>query len=224
MTNYLSRFQLFSQSGKHLRRLVSSFCCCPLLLIAGAQLNAQVIDSTVQEHLDTITDYYQTVRNQLPGSDQQPAATPASTTEATTEATTADVVPEQVTPISTGANSQVAAYTPAGRDPFAVTPVMLENENYALKQAVNFTPLDGNINIPNMKLKGIITGGGEGKMAALLEIEGMGVFVVREGDNVGLYGIGNNRDVIQIESISRLSLIVRTGTIGGAANKRFVVR
>lgn len=129
----------------------------------------------------------------------------------------------QAQPINTGNSLRSAAFTPAGRDPFAVTTAMLSNEGQQLKADIDFVPLQGNLKIPNMRLKGIITGKGNKEMAALLEVDGLGVFVVREGDTVGLHGIGNGRDVIQIESISRLSLIVKSGSYGGS-QKRFVVR
>lgn len=220
MLNYLSHlsfFQLFSRqaSKSFLPRISCSQLFCLLSIFIASSSHGQLIDATVQEQLDTIARYYEIVQEQLPN--------PGREQESNLEFVP-DLLPIQPNAINSSVVSSAAAYTPAGRDPFAITPIMLQNENFSLRQPVNFTPLDGNIKIPNLYLKGIITGNGGEEMSALLEIEGMGVFVVHEGDSVGLYGLGNNRDVIQIESISRLSLIVRTGTIGGNANKRFVVR
>lgn len=131
----------------------------------------------------------------------------------------------QALPISTQNNRDYSAFTVIGRDPFAVTPQMLDNENFKLKQDIDFVPITGDLKLPKMRLKGVITGVDENDpLTALLEIDGLGVFVVREGDTVGLNGIGNGRDVILIESISRLSLVVRTGLYGGVSEQRFVIR
>ncbi|OUS30925.1 hypothetical protein A9Q99_05305 [Gammaproteobacteria bacterium 45_16_T64] len=189
--------------------------------------HAELAPPQLQEQVGTIKDYYQTVRDKAANNTtSKPIKRVESKFGSSAIPTRAATQPQN--PIRAGDNYRAAAYTLAGRDPFSVTPIMLENENYTLKKDVEFTPLAGDFKIPNMYLKGIITGKEEdknkGKMAALLEIEGLGVFVVREGDTVGLHGIGNGRDVIQIESISRLSLIVRSGSFGGTAQKRIVVQ
>jgi hypothetical protein len=195
-------------------------CLCPTIV------PAQGLDPDTQRHVETLQNYYQTVQDKLrpgappaaPATVQQPAATPA------TEATMSEL-PTLSSPVSSTRGGTAAAYTPAGRDPFAVTPAMLDNEHFTLKKEIDFIPLQGDFKIPSMRLKGVITGETANQpLAALLKIDGLGVFVVREGDSVGLQGIGNGRDVILIESISRLSLVVRTGSYGGASEKRFVVR
>ena len=197
-------------------------------------------DSQLQENINTITNYYETVQEKA--SSPSPITTSKKPSLSVKKDKNTKVVngefdrdkfipntrTTQQSPIRAGANYRASAYTLAGRDPFAITPVMLENVDFKLKQDVEFTPIAGDFKIPKMHLKGIITGREDNddpkKMAALLEIYGLGVFVVHEGDTVGLHGIGNGRDVIQIESISRLSLIVRSGSYGGAAQKRIVVR
>jgi hypothetical protein len=236
----------------HPSRLFDSVCLWLLMLLMAPVTNAETtvaVDPVTQKHIETIQTYYQTVQDQLPNRapntphkqpvipstpPQSPDATktikepvqPIESAESKTliEPTFIPSIFEQNNPVSSGANINAAAYTPAGRDPFAVTPVMLENENYTLRQSIEFTPLDGNFKVPNMRLKGIINDKENNQIAALLEIDGLGVFVVREGDTVGLHSIGNGRDVIQIESISRLSLIVQAGSYGGTTQKRFVVR
>ncbi len=188
------------------------------------------VKQQIQEHIGTITNYYQTVREkafgEIPKNNEEKRQ--ERHRDIARDPFASSVRSAQQSPIRAGANYRASAYTLAGRDPFAVTPIMLENENFTLKQEIEFTPLTGDFKIPKMYLKGIITGREDDnnprKMAALLEIDGLGVFVVHEGDTVGLHGIGNGRDVIKIESISRLSLVVQSGTYGGTAQKRIVVR
>jgi Tfp pilus assembly protein PilP len=65
--------------------------------------------------------------------------------------------------------------------------------------------------IPKMKLKGHIQA--NGKVVALLEIQGGGVHIVREGDTVGLHDLGYD-SVIRIREISRLHLVIESGSLG----------
>ena len=204
------------------------------------------MSSATQKDIDTIQNYYQAIQDYPPTSRQQAQKSPQQTSEKVDTPSKPALsqrqgfkqmafppqLNEQAAPIKTtgshpinyGDNHKAAAFTLAGRDPFALTPNMLDNENFSLRKNIEFTPLGKDYQIPKMRLKGIINDPKQEKMAALLEIEGLGVFVVREGDNVGLHGIGNGRDVIQIEQISRLSLTVLTGTYSGTEQKRFVIR
>lgn len=187
------------------------------------------INANTQKNVEKIQDYYDNVQQKLNNAGAQAANRPVKTQPPgqIKPPIPASIAAESLlaAPISGASDNPAAAYTPAGRDPFAVTPIMLENEHFTLKQEIDFTPMQGDFKVPSMRLKGVITGAKKNdSLAALLEIDGLGVFVVREGDSVGLQGIGNGRDVIMIESISRLSLVVRTGAYGGTSEKRFVVR
>lgn len=217
------------------RLLPLSFLCVSFLSASISPLAAdnQGISANAQKNIDTLNNYYGEVQKRArlgSATNQANRSANFANSEANNRSTPRQksaFVPDNTryaAPIS-GANRQSAAYTPAGRDPFAVTSIMLDNETFTLKKEIDFTPLQGDFKIPNMRLKGVITGSGKSDaLTALLEIEGLGVFVVREGDTVGLQGVGNGRDVIQIESVNRLSLVVRTGSYGGQSDRRFVVR
>lgn len=126
---------------------------------------------------------------------------------------------------STESESSERYVTPVNRDPFAVTEVIRQSQKKG-GAGIQFLPLSSSQGLPEMRLKGLVNKGSSQDMAALLEIEGMGVLVVREGDTVGLNAIRRNQsnEVIQIESIKGLSLIVRYGVLGDAGSQRFVVR
>ncbi|WDP92777.1 MAG: hypothetical protein HUN04_24870 [Desulfobacter sp.] len=66
--------------------------------------------------------------------------------------------------------------------------------------------------MPKMKLKGHLKGR-NGEVVALLEIKGGDVYIVREGDTVGLHDLGID-SVIRIQEISRRHLVVESGTLG----------
>jgi len=91
-------------------------------------------------------------------------------------------------------------------DPFRVSYYM---QLKALQQAQGGPQLmpSQNPQIPSLFLRGIVSGGW-----ALLEIQGSGVFLVREGDTVSLTRQGQNT-VMKIEKVDRLSLLVRTGSL-----------
>jgi hypothetical protein len=54
----------------------------------------------------------------------------------------------------------------------------------------------------------------KGKKMALLEVMGLGTFVVKEGDKVGLQQVGSSGAVLHILEINELNLIVETGSYG----------
>jgi hypothetical protein len=60
---------------------------------------------------------------------------------------------------------------------------------------------------PAMSLKGLVN-----KSLALLEVNGAGVYMVREGDTISLNKTGENI-VIRIEKVDSLSLNVKVGTL-----------
>jgi len=126
---------------------------------------------------------------------------------------------------STERESSERYVTPVSRDPFATTEVIRQSQQNS-SAGIQFLPMASARGLPEMRLKGLVNKGSSKDMAALLEIEGMGVFVVREGDTVGLNAMRRNQsnEVIQIESIKGLSLIVRYGVLGDAGSQRFVVR
>jgi len=65
---------------------------------------------------------------------------------------------------------------------------------------------------PDIQLRGFMKV--EGKNAALLEIKGLGVVVVRKNDKVGVARVGGGDTVIRIVDINKLSVSVEVGGLG----------
>ncbi len=64
--------------------------------------------------------------------------------------------------------------------------------------------------LPALRLKGVIQGR-RGQKMALLEIGGVGTFMVKEGDYVGLQQVNTNGSVLHIKRITPLNVVVETG-------------
>lgn len=103
-------------------------------------------------------------------------------------------------------------YRDGKRNPFAPTRQILAATQGRSGQGLNFQPLQQATTIPKMHLKGLINENGK-DIAALIEIENSGTYIVREGDTVGLYESGSN-SVIRIQKINRLNLVVEAGSLG----------
>ncbi|RDE18313.1 hypothetical protein DV711_16770 [Motiliproteus coralliicola] len=67
-----------------------------------------------------------------------------------------------------------------------------------------------NAGLPNMSFKGMIVVNNEKQ--ALLEIEGVGTFVVKEQDKVGLQQVNSTGAVLHVIQINELNLIMETGS------------
>ncbi|ABK98447.1 hypothetical protein Ppro_0817 [Pelobacter propionicus DSM 2379] len=101
------------------------------------------------------------------------------------------------------------------RDPFSVTNrVRTQSE-----RPPAFSPYgseEGSVEqartMPKMRLRGHLRGT-DGRIAALLEIEGAGVYIVRERDTVGLHELGIDT-AIRIKKINRLNMLVEAGSLG----------
>ncbi len=91
-------------------------------------------------------------------------------------------------------------------DPFQISSFMQQKAQARNLGGPQFTPLQ-NAQTPELALKGIVNGG-----LALLEVQGSGVYLVREGDTLSLNRQGQNT-VMKIEKIDRLSLMVKMGTL-----------
>lgn len=96
------------------------------------------------------------------------------------------------------------------RDPFAITPRMFEGDPTLQNLGLNFKP-DTELEIPEIKLKGVVNGA-DGKIAALVDVEGVGVIVVREGDTIGVRSKGGGG--LRVRKISRTGLILTAGSLG----------
>ena len=100
--------------------------------------------------------------------------------------------------------------TKGPRNPFAPTNklLMLKNQPAAaasLVAASEFTPMKQAEKMPKLKLRGHLQGE-DGEVLALLELVGGDVYIVREGDTVGLHDFGID-SVIRVHKISRLHLV-----------------
>ncbi len=98
------------------------------------------------------------------------------------------------------------------RDPFSTTPLMEQTATRGQKSELDFRPLPANSTAPDLKLRGIVSGG-DGAPVALLDVSGSGVYLVREGDTISLHGSERNT-VIKVEGMNHLTLTVSVGTLG----------
>ena len=118
-----------------------------------------------------------------------------------------------INPLSAMNRRDRTGYRGGQRNPFAPTErVLTAREGGRLDTQLTLQPLEKATKLPKMHLRGVIHDE-QNKLAALLELEGVGVYVVREGDTVGLYEAGSD-NVIQIQKINRLNLLVKAGSIG----------
>lgn len=109
---------------------------------------------------------------------------------------------------------------PEDRDPFALTNRLIrqdtspkqKNVNTEQDRAYSFTRLKTGVKVPKLTLRGLILKSKKEK-AAVLEVEGMGTYVVREGDTISIPDGGFN-NVIKVTQIDRLSLLIEVGKLG----------
>ncbi|MDO9282582.1 MAG: hypothetical protein Q7T88_09395 [Methylotenera sp.] len=108
------------------------------------------------------------------------------------------------------------------RDPFTTSDRMYgEVGNQSAQRAgsgMGFVPGYGAQAAPKMRLKGFVTKGNK-KAAALLEVEGAGVYLVSEGDEIGLQALGQN-SVLKIIKVDVNGVRVQSGQV----NQVIVVR
>lgn len=152
----------------------------------GSEVNRQKPAITRDgSEFSAIAQYYEVLNSQL---DKRLKRTPR-------DPFTSRVEPAPVDPVSPNA----APFTPSRYD--------REDRGSFLGSAVN----RNDSGIPVMTFQGFIEQGED--KAALLHIDGIGVMVVREGDQVGLQQLSSEL-VIQVVRISDLNLVVETGTLG----------
>ncbi|MDP2152690.1 MAG: hypothetical protein Q8J66_03405 [Methylotenera sp.] len=101
------------------------------------------------------------------------------------------------------------------RDPFTTSDRMYsETASQSAMRSGNgqgFVAGYGPQNAPKMRLKGFMNKGTK-KMVALLEIEGAGVYLVTEGDEIGLQAIGQNT-VVKVVKVDINGVRVQTGQV-----------
>ena len=108
------------------------------------------------------------------------------------------------------------------RDPFTTSERMYAEvgNQSALKagSGQGFVPGYGPQSVPKMQLKGFVNKGAK-KTTALLEVQGAGVYLVSEGDEIGLQAIGQN-SVLKIIKVDANGVRVQSGQV----NQVIVVR
>ncbi|MBS3965069.1 MAG: hypothetical protein KGZ80_11375 [Methylomonas sp.] len=110
-----------------------------------------------------------------------------------------------------------AAYRPPvvhARDPFTPSQAMYEaiGASSGAAGAFGFVPSPESADVPKMKLRGLLSKH-PGDFIALLEITGVGTFMVREGDEFNI-DPSRPKSAIRISKITRLSITVETGWLG----------
>lgn len=99
------------------------------------------------------------------------------------------------------------------RDPFTPSSLMFQLVGMnANGSEAGFMPAVDGSRLPRMKLRGFVSDDGD-TLLALLEVERLGTFMVREGDEINIDPT-QPRSAIRISSITRLSVTVEAGTIG----------
>lgn len=167
-------------------------------------LSAQQKQS-LTNNLKEIDDYYDSIKKV---SHQQIEVTPGAKPQVfkgDDSATQQQPVVQTVRAVKRSKNS--AAY----RDPFAITARMF---GYRAPKDVgyDFSPvLD--VKVPDIQLKAVMRGP-NGQLAALIDVDGQGSVVVREGDTIGL-DAGQATHGLRIKKINRSSLVLTTGSLGG---------
>jgi len=74
------------------------------------------------------------------------------------------------------------------------------------------------VGMPVLSIKGFLEN--EGEKAALLDIEGQGVLMVREGDKIGLQQVADSAAVLRVVEINELNLTLKADSSG----EEFVVQ
>lgn len=115
-------------------------------------------------------------------------------------------------------NPSINAFVNGIRDPFAVTQeVALLNQAGQTTQGPyagrNFKSSNLAFNLPKLTMKGVVFKTQEKLPIALLEIGGIGVYMVRVGDEFS-FNPAIPTQVIKVIKISRLNVVVEVGTLG----------
>ena len=101
------------------------------------------------------------------------------------------------------------------RDPFTPSALMYETvgkQSGMASSAYGFSPSIEGVKIPKMKLRGLLNQDRRNYIA-LLEVEGAGTYMVREGDEFNI-DPSQPKNAIRVDKITRLSITVETGMLG----------
>jgi len=166
----------------------------------------------LEKNLQTLDTYYNKVREKS-GTGNAEATKPLAQEAAKPKAAVQKPVPQVIAQPTQPERKTRGTYE---RDPFAYTDRIKLNDPVFGGAGVSYSPkpITAQAALPRMTMKGFLSGGEE-QSIGLLEIEGMGVQVVRKGDVVGLQQVGLDA-VVRIIDMSSLGLIVETGSSGQA--------
>lgn len=107
------------------------------------------------------------------------------------------------------------ATRPAGaerdRDPFGTSPLM-EKKAEQSGAGPEFTPGRDGDPLPRITLRGFLQVAGR-PPAALVEVEGAGTYLVRQGDAISV-AVGGKASVIKIEKVDDRSVVAAVGSLG----------
>jgi hypothetical protein len=101
------------------------------------------------------------------------------------------------------------------RDPFTPSALMYKTvgaQSGMAGNAYGFVPSSENASIPDMKLRGLLNQDKDNYIA-LLEVAGIGTFMVQEGDEFNI-DPSQPQNAIRVDKITRLSVTVETGMLG----------
>ncbi|MBV1920894.1 MAG: hypothetical protein KUG73_09445 [Pseudomonadales bacterium] len=181
--------------------------------LAELELNGLPVESaqSLQQNLKTIQTYFDDIKRVAKNVNQ------SDNQQDLTEVAANNDLPISDTNISGyddgnggGYRSRTSRQRSGQRDPFAITSRMFEGDPTLQDLGLDFQP-DTELKIPNLKLKGVVNGV-DGKIAALVDVEDVGVIVVREGDTIGLRS--KDGGGLRVRKISRTGLILTAGSLG----------
>jgi hypothetical protein len=168
------------------------------------------------QQLQKLFDYYGNL-NQQQGSPRTEASVPKVETR-----TVNQDYPQDTPELHGNSALQEMDFFEAERDPFALSAVLKRSVPRNSKGSAGaeqsqspdyqFQRMNTGIQLPKLVLKALIIKSPQDK-AAVLEISGLGSYVVREGDTVSLPQNGFN-NVIKVSKIDRLSLLIEVGKLG----------
>ncbi|MFT6088269.1 MAG: hypothetical protein ACJA11_003545 [Glaciecola sp.] len=108
---------------------------------------------------------------------------------------------------------QAEAFKDGLRDPFTATKKMVEQASVENGTSTDFQISSLVQTLPKLSLRGIIMQAQKSSPLALLDIAGNGVHMVRIGDEIS-FNAADPKQVLKIQSITRLSVTVEIGTLG----------
>lgn len=161
--------------------------------------------SAAEENINVLKQYYEKVKGFNLGANTQPRQSSVA------EKSSVDSADYKLQGASVAPTNQ-GLIVDETRDPFAITSMMLSLSKQGDSQLGFKASKD--VRIPKLKLKGTVDQGERG-IAALIEIDEIGVIVVRVGDTIGLRSSAGQAlgEGLMVKSINPRSLVLTAGDI-----------